>query len=213
MNPVVKITSKGAEYLKKGQSWMYANNLASDIDAYHNGSIVDIESEDGRYLGTGMLSKNSHITVRIMSYDRHEVFDSAFFENRIQQAWEFRKTVEGDNLDNCRIVFGEADFLPGLTVDRYNSVLVTQITSYGMEIRKDMIYQALLSVLGCDGQNVTAIYERNDVQSRLKEGLQLYKGFYGDTQADPVQIICENGLLLHVDIENGQKTGLSLIHI
>lgn len=210
MNPVVKITSKGAEYLKKGQSWMYANNLASDIDAYHNGSIVDIESEDGRYLGTGMLSKNSHITVRIMSYDRHEVFDSAFFENRIQQAWEFRKTVEGDNLDNCRIVFGEADFLPGLTVDRYNSVLVTQITSYGMEIRKDMIYQALLSVLGCDGQNVTAIYERNDVQSRLKEGLQLYKGFYGDTQADPVQIICENGLLLHVDIENGQKTGYFL---
>ena len=157
MNPIVKITSQGSEFLKKGQSWMYANNLASDIDVYDNGCIVDIESEDGEYLGTGMLSKNSHITVRIMSYDRNEVFDSAFFANRIEQAWEYRKTVESDNLDNCRVIFGEADFLPGLTVDRYNSVLVTQITSYGMEIRKDMIYDALVSVLQNDGQKVTAI--------------------------------------------------------
>lgn len=95
MNPVVKITSKGAEYLKKGQSWMYANNLASDIDAYHNGSIVDIESEDGRYLGTGMLSKNSHITVRIMSYDRHEVFDSAFFETEFSRHGNSEKQWKG----------------------------------------------------------------------------------------------------------------------
>lgn len=210
MNPIVKITSQGSEFLKKGQSWMYANNLASDIDVYDNGCIVDIESEDGEYLGTGMLSKNSHITVRIMSYDRNEVFDSAFFANRIEQAWEYRKTVESDNLDNCRVIFGEADFLPGLTVDRYNSVLVTQITSYGMEIRKDMIYDALVSVLQNDGQKVTAIYERNDVTSRKKEGLNLYKGFYGNTSADTVQVISENGLLLNVDIENGQKTGYFL---
>lgn len=210
MNPIVKITSKGAEFLKKGQAWMYVNNLASNIDAYENGCIVDIESEDGEYLGTGMLSKNSHITVRIMSHERHELFDAEFFEHRIRQAWEFRKTVEKDNLDNCRIVFGEADFLPGLTVDRYNCVLVTQITSYGMEIRKDLIYAALLSVLQKDGQDVTAIYERNDVQSRTKEGLDLYKGFYGDCRVDSVQVISENGLLLNVDIENGQKTGYFL---
>ena len=210
MNPVVKINTLGAVFVEKGQAWMYRNNLASDISSLQNGCIVDIETEDGRYLGTGMLSKESHITVRILSRNRNEVIDASFFEKKIRQAWEFRKTVEPDNLDNCRVIFGEADDLPGLTVDRYNCVLVAQITSWGMESRKDVIYEILLSVLKHDGQDVSAIYERNDVQSRTKEGLSLYKGFYENNTADTVQVICENGLYLNVDIENGQKTGYFL---
>lgn len=210
MNKTVKITDQGAAFLKQGQSWMYRNNLASDISHYENGGVCDIESESGEYLGTGLLSKNSHITVRILTYDRNEEINEEFFLKRITDAWNFRKTVEKDNLSNCRVIFGEADFLPGLTVDRYNEVLVTQITCFGLEIRKDMIYRALLDVLQKDGQDVRGIYERNDVQSRTKEGLSLYKGFYGDVTLPTVQVISENGLLLNVDIENGQKTGYFL---
>lgn len=210
MNKTVKITDQGAVFLKEGQSWMYRNNLASDISQFENGCVCDIESVSGEYLGTGLLSKDSHITVRILTYDRKEEIDEAFFVKRIENAWNFRKTVEKDNLSNCRVIFGEADFLPGLTVDRYNEVLVTQITCYGLEIRKDILYKALLEVLQKDEQDVRGIYERNDVQSRTKEGLSLYKGFYGDAVLPTVQVISENGLLLNVDIENGQKTGYFL---
>ena len=210
MNKVVKITEQGAAFLKQGQSWMYRNNLANDISEYENGCVCDVESENGEYLGTGLLSKDSHITVRIFTCNRNDSLDATFFYQRIKDAWEFRKTVEKDNLTNCRVIFGEADFLPGLTVDRYNEVLVTQITAYGLEIRKDILYKALLEVLQQDGQDVRGIYERNDVQSRTKEGLPLYKGFYGNVSLPTVQVISENGLLLNVDIENGQKTGYFL---
>lgn len=210
IKPTVKITEQGASFLRCGQSWMFRNNLSSDISHLENGCICDIETEEGEYLGTGFLSKDSHVTVRILTHDRSEEIDSSFFEKRIREAWEFRKTVESENLSNCRVIFGEADFLSGLTVDRYNDVLVTQITCYGMEIRKDLVYAALLEVLRKDGQNITCIYERNDVQSRTKEGLSLYKGFYGENRTDTVQVISENGLLLNVDIENGQKTGYFL---
>lgn len=210
IKPTVKITEQGASFLRCGQSWMFRNNLSSDISHLENGCICDIETEEGEYLGTGFLSKDSHVTVRILTHDRSEEIDSSFFEKRIREAWEFRKTVESENLSNCRVIFGEADFLSGLTVDRYNDVLVTQITCYGMEIRKDLVYASLLEVLRKDGQNITCIYERNDVQSRTKEGLSLYKGFYGENRTDTVQVISENGLLLNVDIENGQKTGYFL---
>lgn len=210
MNKVVKITEQGAAFLKQGQSWMYRNNLVNDISEYENGCVCDVESENGEYLGTGLLSKDSHITVRIFTCNRNDSLDATFFYQRIKEAWEFRKTVEKDNLTNCRVIFGEADFLPGLTVDRYSEVLVTQITAYGLEIRKDMLYKALLEVLQQDGQDVRGIYERNDVQSRTKEGLPLYKGFYGNVSLPTVQVISENGLLLNVDIENGQKTGYFL---
>ena len=208
-NPIVKITEQGAQFLKNGQMWMYVNNLANDISSYDNGCQVDVETEEGEYLGTGLLSKQSHITVRIFSKD-HEEIDQAFFRKQIQQAWAFRKTVEPKNLDNCRIIFGEADGLPGFTADRYNDIIVTQITCYGLEQRKADLYDALLKVLQEDGQDVTAVYERNDVKSREKEGLELQKGFYGSIIKPTVTIIHENGLALNVDIENGQKTGYFL---
>ena len=206
---IVKISDQGAQFLKNGQMWMYVNNLASDIAGMENGSQVDVETEAGEYLGTGLLSKDSHITVRIFSKS-HENIDEDFFRQKIEAAWLFRKTVEPENLDNCRIIFGEADGLPGLTCDRYNDILVTQITCYGLEQKKEMLYRALLEILQKDGQDVDAIYERNDVQSRTKEGLQLYKGFYGDAVKPTVTVIHENGLALNVDIENGQKTGYFL---
>ena len=208
-NPIVKISEQGEEFLKKGQMWMYVNNLASDISAYENGCEVDVETMQEEYLGTGLLSKESHITVRLFS-KKHESIDDAFFAQKIQQAWAFRKTVEPKNLDNCRIIFGEADGLPGFTADRYNDILVTQITCYGLETRKESLYKALLKTLQEDGQVVDAVYERNDVKSREKEGLTLYKGFYGEVTKPTVTVIHENGLALNVDIENGQKTGYFL---
>ena len=138
--PKVIISKEGEQWLDKGQMWMYRNNLESMDDSIENGSIVDIETKQGRYLGTGFLSKNSHITVRILSKDLNDTFDREFFKQRIQFAYDFRKTLEPHNLTNCRLIFGEADQLPGLTVDRYNDILVTQISSYGLEMMKDMIY-------------------------------------------------------------------------
>ena len=210
MHNKVIISDQGAAFLEKGQMWMYANNLDSEIDTMENGCEADIETHDGKYLGTGYLSKKSHIPVRILTKDKDAVLDSAFFEKKIRDAWNFRKTTNRKNLDNIRIIFGEADGLPGLTADRYNNVIVTQITSFGLDQRKEMIYAALLKVLKEDGQKIDAIYERNDVKSREKEGLTLYKGFYGEGRADTVQVISENGLKLNVDIENGQKTGYFL---
>jgi len=206
---IVKISDQGAQFLKQGQMWMYVNNLASSIDAFEDGCQADVETLSGEYLGTGLLSKKSHITVRIFS-KKHENIDEEFFVGKIRQAWAFRKTVEPYNLDNCRVIFGEADGLPGLTADRYNDILVTQITCLGLEQRKDILYHALMHAMQEDGQKIKAIYERNDVPSRTKEGMELYKGFYGKHDLPTETVIHENGLALHVDFENGQKTGYFL---
>lgn len=206
----IVISHEGESWLDKGQMWMYRNNLVKCDDDIRNGELVDIVSEEHRYLGTGFLSKESHITVRILSKNRNEMIDEEFFLQRIQQAYEYRKTVEFHNLTNCRLIFGEADFLPGLTVDRYNDILVCQISSYGLEQRKDMIYELLLKVLRDDGQKIQGIYERNDIQVRSKEGLSLYKGFWKNAKMSTTTVINENGLLLNVDVENGQKTGYFL---
>lgn len=208
--PVIIISDEGASWLDKGQMWMYKNNLEKYDPQLKNGEIVDIETNDGRYLGTGYMSLESHITVRILSKDRNERINREFYERRIKQAYEFRKTVEKDNLSNCRLIFGEADLLPGLVIDRYNDILVSQISSYGLEQRKDMIYEILLDVLKSDNQDVKGIYERNDIQIRTKEGLEQYKGYYNNLDLPTKTIINENGLLLNVDVENGQKTGYFL---
>lgn len=208
--PKVIITEEGEKWLDQGQMWMYRNNLAALDDQIENGSPVDIETVSGRYLGTGFLSRESHVTVRILTKDREAVLQREFFKRRIQFALDFRRTLEAQNLTNCRLIFGEADQLPGLTVDRYNELLVTQISSYGMEQIKDMLYELLLEVLKEAGEKVSGIYERNDIQVRLKEGLPMEKGFWRNTDQPVKTVINENGLLLNVDIENGQKTGYFL---
>jgi 23S rRNA (cytosine1962-C5)-methyltransferase len=208
--PSIYISTQGEEFLNKGQMWMYKNNLIKCDDSIKNGEVVNIISENGNYLGTGFLSKKSHITVRILTKDENEIIDRNFFKQRIQQAYDFRKTVEFDNLTNCRIIFGEADLLPGLTVDRYNDILVTQISSYGLDLNKDMVYDVLLEVLREDNQEIKGIYERNDINVRSKEGLPLEKGFYNNVNLPTKTIIKENNIYLNIDIENGQKTGYFL---
>lgn len=208
--PSITISQEGEKWLKKGQMWMYRNN-AEDIDeTIENGALVDILTTQKEYLGTGFLSRQSHITVRILSKNPNEIIDRQFFKKRIQFAYDYRKTVEKNNITNCRLIFGEADQLPGLTVDRYNDILVCQISSYGLEKIKDIIYELLLTVLKEDGQNVKGIYERNDINVRLKEGLPLEKGYWQNQHLPTTTIINENGLHLHIDVENGQKTGYFL---
>lgn len=206
----VTISKEGEKWLDHGQMWMYKNNVAELDETIENGTLVDIMTTDDRYLGTGFLSKHSHITVRILSKDINAVFDREFFKQRIQFAYDFRKTLEANNLTNCRLIFGEADQLPGLTVDRYNDILVCQISSYGIEKIKDMLYEILLEVLKEDGQDVKGIYERNDINVRTKEGLPLEKGYWKNKNLPTETIINENGIKLHVDVENGQKTGYFL---
>ena len=204
------LSEEGEKWLDNGQMWMYKNNAVDIDEKIENGSLVDIVTTRGRYMGTGFISKNSHITVRILSKKNDEIIDRDFFKKRIQFAYEFRKTLESDNIENCRLIFGEADQLPGLTVDRYNDILVTQVSSYGLDVIKDMIYELLLEVLKEDGQDIKGIYERNDIKIRAKEGLSLEKGFWRNAHLPTTRIINENGILLHVDIENGQKTGYFL---
>lgn len=208
--PTVTISKTGEAWLDNGQMWMYKNNVEALDESIENGALVDIVTVDDRYMGTGFLSKESHITVRILSKDKNELFDRAFFKARIQFAYDFRKTLEGKNITNCRLIFGEADELPGLTVDRYNDILVTQISSFGLDQIKDMIYEVLLAVLQEDGQDVKGIYERNDIKVRVKEGLPMEKGYWKQADLPTTTIIEENGIKLHVDVENGQKTGYFL---
>ena len=210
MRAYVRISQQGEVFLRNGQMWMYKNNVVDLDDSIPNGEEVDIMTMNDEYIGTGFISKDSHILVRILTKNRQEKLDRAFFKERIKFAYEYRKTVEMNNLTNCRLIFGEADQLPGLAVDRYNDILVTQVSSYGLDIRKDMIYEVLLEVLREDDQDVKGIYERNDIQVRVKEGLEMYKGYWRNADLPTKTIIDENGLKLHVDVENGQKTGYFL---
>lgn len=206
----VVVDEKGQGFLEKGQLWMYRNNLVEMDEDAVDGGIADIISEKGTYIATGFLSTVSHVVVRILTTKQDEEIDQSFFEKRIREAWSYRCAVERENLSNCRIIYGDADGLPGLVVDRYNDVLSVQMICKGMEVRKGMLYDILKQVLAEDGEVIKGIYERFDIKARLKEGLEVYKGRFGDGSFSTDQIICENGLQLHVDIENGQKTGYFL---
>lgn len=167
--PKVTISEAGEKWLDNGQMWMYKNNVEKLDESIENGALVDIVTTDDRYMGTGFLSKNSHITVRILSKDKNDIFDRAFFKDRIRFAYDFRKTLEGRNITNCRLIFGEADQLPGLTVDRYNDILVSQISSYGLEQRKDMLYDVLLEVLRENGQKTGYFLDQKANRVLLRE--------------------------------------------
>lgn len=208
--PKVVISKQGAAYLSRGQRWMYRNNLVAVSDECAKCPYASIVDEDGSFYGAGFYNAESYIPVRILSLNPDQIFDEAFFQRRIQSAWNYRRVTERANLSNCRIIFGDADFLPGLTVDRYDDVLVSQITTAGMERIRDRIYPILLETLRADGEKVSGIFERNDVKARTKEGLQLYKGPWNHACLKTKQVIDENGLKLYVDIENGQKTGYFL---
>ena len=214
--PIYTVTPKAERSLNAGHPWVYGEEITAGPETEpENGALVDVVSRRGSWLGAGLLSLHSKIRVRILSRNANDRFDEAFWRRRIQYAWAYRKTVMGpEDLDCCRVVFGEADQLPGLTVDRFHDILVTQTMSYGMELRKDVIFPLLVQVLREDGQDIRGVYERNDVPLREREGLTQGKGWYPlpgeEPPAETRTLIRENGVQYEVDFENGQKTGFFL---
>ncbi len=208
------ITAKGTKWTEQGHPWIYADEVIREEGDCENGALADAVSEKGKYLGTGFVSRQSKIRLRLISRNANNRFDGAFWQRRIQYAWDYRKTVMGSDISCCRVIFGEADGFPGLTVDRFSDILVTQTLSVGMERVKDLVFPLLVKVLRADGQDIRGIYERNDVAIRELEGLPQNKGWYPlpgeDAPDNTVTEICENGIFYRVDVENGQKTGFFL---
>ena len=212
--PKFIITAKGTKWVEQGHPWIYADEIIREEGDCENGSLADAVSQKGKYLGTGFISRQSKIRLRLVSRNANDRFDEAFWERRIRYAWDYRKTVMGDDIACCRVIFGEADGFPGLTVDRFSDILVTQTLSVGMERIKPMVFPLLAKVLREDGQDIRGIYERNDVAIRALEGLEQNKGWFplpGETPpSNTVTEICENSIFYRVDVENGQKTGFFL---
>ena len=205
------ISAKGTRWVEGGHPWIYEAEVVGEEGACENGALADAVSEKGKYLGTGFVSRESKIRLRLVSRNANDRFDASFWKRRIRYAWDYRKTVMGDDISCCRVIFGEADGFPGLTVDRFSNILVTQTLSVGIERIKDMLFPLLLEVLREDGQVIDGIFERNDVAIRNLEGMEQYKGWFGDEHPDStVTEICENGVFYSVDVENGQKTGFFL---
>ena len=206
--PKFTVSAKGTRWVESGHPWIYDAEITDAPDC-ENGALVDAVSEKGKYLGTGFLSLSSKIRIRLVSRNANDSFNEDFWRRRASYAWDYRKTVMPGDTSACRFIFGESDGFPGLTVDRFSDVLVTQTLSAGIEKRKDTIFPILLETLKEDGQEIRGIYERNDVAIRALEGLEEGKGWFcggGETVTE----IEENGIKYLVDFENGQKTGFFL---
>ena len=212
--PRYTVTAKAEAAILRGHPWVYDAEITATEGQAENGGLVDAVNEKGKYLGTGFLSEKSKIRVRLLSRNANDRFDAAFWQRRLQYAWDYRKTVMGDQTSCCRIIFGEADGFPGLTVDRFSDLLVTQTLSIGMERAKDMIFPALVKLLREDGEVIRGVFERNDVAIRGLEGMEQGKGWHpvgGEKAPDFTAVdIEENGIRYTVDFENGQKTGFFL---
>lgn len=209
--PKFTITAKGTRWVEQGHPWIYEAEVVRSEGDFENGCLVDAVSEKGKYLGTGFLSLNSKIRIRLISRNANDKFDKAFWRRRIGYAWDYRKTVMAGDLNCCRVIFGEADGFPGLTVDKFADILVTQTLSIGMEKLKPVLFPLIAEILRADGHEISGIFERNDVKIRELEGLAQGKGWFGDEHPDScVTEICENGVYYSVDVENGQKTGFFL---
>ena len=213
--PRFTVTPKAEAAILRGHPWVYDAEVLSVEGTLENGKLVDILSKKGRYLGTGFLSEQSKIRVRLISRNANDRFDEAFWQRKLRWAWDYRKSVmDEDDLDCCRVIFGEADAFPGLTVDKFHDLLSVQVLSVGMEGIKEMLLPALVNILREDGQAIRGVFERNDVTLRDKEGLPQYKGWFPlpgeETPESPVVEITENGIKYLVDVENGQKTGFFL---
>ena len=209
------ITKKGERAARSGHPWVYGEEVIHVEGTYQTGDIVDVYSDKDRYLGTGFANDISKIRVRIVSRNANDRFDEAFWQRRVKYALDYRKTVMGDkDFACCRLIFGDADDMPGLTVDRYNDVLVAQTLCYGMDQVKPVIFKALVDELAAMGVTIRGIYERNDVKVRKLDGMEEYKGWYeADFLPQPGSVLTtidENGILYDVDVENGQKTGFFL---
>ena len=213
--PQITITPNGEAALVGGHPWVYEGEVTGLSGPVSDGQLVDVISRRGSWLGCGFFNSRSRIRVRVLSRNPNDRFDRAFWRRRIQYAWDYRKTVMGpEDSRCCRVIFGEADGFPGLTVDRFESVLVAQVLCLGMELIKEELFSLLLEVLRSDGQDVVGVYERNDVAIRELEGMEQGKGWHpvdGEKAPDFTAVdIEENGIRYTVDFENGQKTGFFL---
>ena len=208
MSEAIVTLKKGeGRMLKSGGLWIFDNEIASILGSFEDGDIVAVHDFDGYGLGKGFINRNSKIRVRMITRNRHQEIDEAFLKMRVQEAWDYRKKVS--DTGSCRVIFGEADFLPGLVVDKFSDVLVVQSLALGIDRLKDQIVELLKEVLAVDGIKIRGVYERSDAKVRRQEGMELYKGFIGEPFDTNVEIE-ENGVRYMVDVKDGQKTGFFL---
>lgn len=217
---VILKKGQGREF-KSGGLWIYDNEIDRVEGSFENGDIVELHDFDDFFLGYGFINENSKIRVRMMSRKKDNPVTDELIETRVRNAWEYRKAVMADYMAqylkgddaftglSCRLIFGEADFLPGITIDKFSDVLVIESLALGTDRMKDKILDACKRVLAEDGVKVRGIYERSDAKVRELEGLERTKGFIGES-FDTKVLIEENGVKYYVDVENGQKTGFFL---
>lgn len=216
--PIVKVNKKAEKLLKSGHPWVYGEETEGPFGEYENGDIVDVINEKGSWMGSGFINDHSKIRVRLISRNTNDRFDEAFWRRRVRYALDYRHTVMGDDFRCCRLIFGEADMFPGLTVDFFENVLVCEILSLGIERIRELIFRLLCEELADMGYPVKYICERNESELRIKEGMDKRKGYVcvpgytsepGEEQTGRLTI-CENHIFYEVDYLNGQKTGFFL---
>lgn len=204
---VVTLKKGEGRTLKAGGMWVYDNEIDSIMGSFDNGDIVEVRDFDGYCMGCGYINTKSKITVRMLSRKKDTLIDEAFMEQRVRDAWNYRK--ETIDTSSCRVIFGEADFLPGIVVDKFSDVLVVESLALGIDRWKLTIVNALKKVMSEDGITIRGVYERSDAKVRLQEGMERSKRFIGEPFDTKVEII-ENGVKYIVDVEDGQKTGFFL---
>lgn len=204
---VVTLKKGEGRVLKAGGAWIYDNEIASVMGNFENGDIVLVNDFDGYHMGKGFINTNSKITVRMMSRNADDEINEAFLKMRLRNAWEYRKKVV--DTSSCRLVFGEADFLPGIVIDKFEDVLVVESLALGIDRMKPDIIRILKEILAEDGIIIRGVYERSDAKVRKLEGMESFKGFIGSEFDTKVQIV-ENGVKYMVDVKDGQKTGFFL---
>lgn len=203
----VRIKKGTGRTLKAGGAWIYDNEIDAISGDFENGDLVTVEDFDGYPLGHGFINTRSKLTVRMLSRKKDTVVNEDFIEQRVRTAWEYRKATT--DISSCRVIFGEADFLPGIVIDKFEDVLVVESLALGIDRLKPVILDKLKKILAEDGILIRGIYERSDAKVRLQEGMERFKGFIGEPFDTKVEI-CENGVHYIVDVEDGQKTGFFL---
>ena len=207
MSAIVTLKKGEGRTIKAGGAWIFDNEIDTITGRFKNGEVVTVHDFDGYPMGKGFINQNSKIRIRMMTRKPDQEIDESFLKMRVKNAWEYRKTTV--DTSSCRIIFGEADFLPGLVIDKYEDVLVVECLALGMEQFKETIVNFLKEILEEDGIKIRGVYERSDANERTKEGLSKVKGFIGDAFDTNVEIV-ENGVYYMVDVANGQKTGFFL---
>ena len=207
MSVIVTLKKGEGRTIKAGGAWIFDNEIDTITGRFKNGEVVTVHDFDGYPMGKGFINQNSKIRIRMMTRKPDQEIDESFLKMRVKNAWEYRKTTV--DTSSCRIIFGEADFLPGLVIDKYEDVLVVECLALGMEQFKEIIVNFLKEILAEDGIKIRGVYERSDANERTKEGLSKMKGFIGDAFDTNVEIV-ENGVHYMVDVANGQKTGFFL---